>query len=224
MIQLLFYIYQKETRATTKKIHEIHELQLTCKQSFQIPPEKRLAKPSPIIDLRVEKNKVERAGMRKSHLKDAVAMCAFLHYMEMQYYFNAEEWDELQVVSMANLFRYEQDNNKGLSFPTIVGYGPHGAMPHYEPNNLTNIKIGNTSTLVVDSGGQYMGVKLQILSFFSARKLNLNLKLKNLINWKTQFILLDNRIKERKKRIKVKLFGRWYDRCDKNSSFRKSDR
>ncbi|XP_029168203.1 xaa-Pro aminopeptidase 1-like isoform X3 [Nylanderia fulva] len=121
-----------------------------------IPPEKRLAKPSPVIDLRAEKNKVEVAGMRRSHLRDAVAMCDFLAYMEEQYELDSEGWDEMQVARVVNEFRYEQNNNKGISFPTIVGYGSHAALPHYEPINLTNTKIGTTSTLVIDSGGQYL--------------------------------------------------------------------
>ncbi|XP_011685228.1 PREDICTED: xaa-Pro aminopeptidase 1 isoform X2 [Wasmannia auropunctata] len=121
-----------------------------------IPPEKLLAKASPIIDLRAEKNKVEVEGMRRSHLKDAMAMCDFLAYMEEQYKLNSEGWDEMQVARVINEIRYEQGGNKGISFPTIAAYGPHAAMPHYEPNNLTNIKIGTTSTLMLDSGGQYL--------------------------------------------------------------------
>ncbi|KYM95234.1 Xaa-Pro aminopeptidase 1 [Cyphomyrmex costatus] len=121
-----------------------------------IPPEKRFVKASPIIDLKAEKNKVEVAGMRRSHLRDAMAMCDFLAYMEEQYKLDSEGWDEMQVVRVINEIRYEQDGNRGIAFPTIVGYGPHAAMPHYEPNNLTNIKIGTTSTLVIDSGGQYL--------------------------------------------------------------------
>ncbi|XP_053978768.1 xaa-Pro aminopeptidase 1-like isoform X1 [Hylaeus volcanicus] len=121
-----------------------------------IPQEKRLPKPSPVLSFRAEKNNVEAEGMRRSHLRDAVAMCDFLAYMEEQYELNSEGWDEMQVARLANEFRYEQDNNKGISFPTIAGYGPHAAIPHYEPNNLTNLKIGKTSTLVVDSGGQYL--------------------------------------------------------------------
>lgn len=97
-------------------------------------------------------------------------MCDFLAYMEEQYKFEPEAWDELQVARVADELRYEQDNNKGISFPTIAGYGPHGAMPHYEPINLTNVKIGTTSTLVVDSGGQYLGTKLRIISFFFIEK------------------------------------------------------
>ncbi|XP_034173971.2 xaa-Pro aminopeptidase ApepP isoform X2 [Osmia lignaria lignaria] len=121
-----------------------------------IPPEKRLPKPSPVLSLRAEKNEVEAEGMRRSHLRDGIAMCDFLAYMEEQYELNSDGWDEMQVARLANEFRYEQDKNKGISFPTIAGYGPHAAIPHYEPNNLTNIKIGTTSTLVVDSGGQYL--------------------------------------------------------------------
>ncbi|XP_050574856.1 xaa-Pro aminopeptidase 1-like isoform X2 [Bombus affinis] len=121
-----------------------------------IPPEKRLPKPSPVLSLRAQKNEVEAEGMRRSHLRDAVAMCDFLAYMEEQYTLNSNGWDEMQVARLANEFRYEQDKNKGISFPTIAGYGPHAAIPHYEPNNLTNIKIGQASTLVVDSGGQYL--------------------------------------------------------------------
>lgn len=124
---------------------------------------------SPIIDLRAEKNKVEAAGMRRSHLRDAVAMCDFLAYMEEQYKLDSEEWDEMQVARVINEIRYEQGGNRGIAFPTIAGYGPHAAMPHYEPNNLTNIKIGTTSTLMIDSGGQYLGIKRRVLCC-SARK------------------------------------------------------
>ncbi|XP_015431668.1 PREDICTED: xaa-Pro aminopeptidase 1-like [Dufourea novaeangliae] len=121
-----------------------------------IPLEKRLPKPSPVLNFRAQKNEVEAEGMRRSHLRDAVAMCDFLAYMEEQYELNSEGWDEMQVARLINEFRYEQDNNKGIAFPTIAGYGAHAAIPHYEPNNLTNIVIGKTSTLVVDSGGQYL--------------------------------------------------------------------
>lgn len=90
--------------------------------------------------------------------------------MEEQYKLDPEEWDEMQVARVINEIRYEQSGIRDLSFSTIAGYGPHAAMPHYEPNNLTNIKIGTTSTLVIDSGGQYLGIKYRILLCYSARK------------------------------------------------------
>lgn len=37
---------------------------------------------SPIIYLKAQKNQAEIQGMRKAHLRDAVAMCTVLCYME----------------------------------------------------------------------------------------------------------------------------------------------
>ncbi|XP_043273659.1 xaa-Pro aminopeptidase ApepP-like isoform X2 [Venturia canescens] len=123
---------------------------------MSIPVEKRLAKASPILDLRAEKNEVEAEGMRKSHIRDAMAMCDFLAYMEEQIKLDSAGWDEMQVARVANEFRLEQDLSKGISFPTIAGYGVHGALPHYMPSEKSSIPIGTTSTLIVDSGGQYL--------------------------------------------------------------------
>ena len=67
-----------------------------------------------------------------------------------------DDWDELRVARRLKKLRSEQDHNKGISFPTIAAYGKNGAIIHYQPNNLTNAKIGKDSLLLVDSGGQYL--------------------------------------------------------------------
>lgn len=121
---------------------------------FSIPREKHLVKPSPVIHLRAEKNEVEAKGMRNSHIRDAIAMCDFMSYMEEQMDYDTEGWDEKQVVRALDEFRLEQNLSRGLSFPTIAGYGPNAALPHYEPTNICR-RIGTDSTLVIDSGGQY---------------------------------------------------------------------
>lgn len=118
--------------------------------------EKRITKPSPIIELRAVKNDVEIKGMRNAHLRDAVAMCDFFAYMEKQLEYKNAEWNEMQVARVVNEFRLEMDYNQGISFPTIAGYGAHAALPHYEPNERTNAIIELNSTLVIDSGGQYL--------------------------------------------------------------------
>ncbi|XP_063987718.1 xaa-Pro aminopeptidase ApepP-like isoform X1 [Diachasmimorpha longicaudata] len=120
-----------------------------------IPLTKRLFKPSPIIALRAVKNDIEKNGMRRAHIRDAVVMCDFLADMEFQMSINEKEWDEMQVVRAINSFRFEMDYNQGIAFPTIVGYGEHGAQPHYEPTERTSALVGRDSTLVIDSGGQY---------------------------------------------------------------------
>lgn len=122
-----------------------------------------MIKPSPVIHLRAEKNEIEAIGMRNSHIRDAIAMCDFMSYIEEQMDYDTDGWDEKQVVRAIDEFRLEQNLSRGLSFPTIVGYGPNGALPHYEPSNICR-KIGTDSTLVIDSGGQYDGKKYNFLS------------------------------------------------------------
>ena len=44
---------------------------------------------------------------------------------------------------------------KYLSFPTISGTGPNGAIIHYKASKKTNRKLTNGDIYLVDSGGQY---------------------------------------------------------------------
>ena len=48
------------------------------------------------------------------------------------------------------------DRNAGLSFCTIAGYGSNGAIIHYRPDKDTSAVIGQQSTFLLDSGGQYL--------------------------------------------------------------------
>jgi Xaa-Pro aminopeptidase len=69
-----------------------------------------------------------------------------------------EQWDELQVAKEVDQFRREQNLSKGPSFSTIAGFGPNGASPHYLPSDSSNVlQIDGSSTLVLDSGGHYLG-------------------------------------------------------------------
>lgn len=73
-----------------------------------------------------------------------------------------ETWDELKMVRELNRFRREENLTRGISFPTIVAFGPHSAIPHYVPSNLTNVQVDKSNMLLIDSGGHYYG-KLWIL-------------------------------------------------------------
>ena len=68
-----------------------------------------------------------------------------------------EKWTELMVANQLDQRRREQELNQGISFNSIVGFGPHGALPHYEPNSVTTIHVDNSSLLLIDSGGHYKG-------------------------------------------------------------------
>lgn len=52
--------------------------------------------------------------------------------------------------------RKSQDHSEGLSFSTVVAFGPHSSLPYYAPSNITDIEVTDESTLVIDSGGQYL--------------------------------------------------------------------
>jgi Xaa-Pro aminopeptidase len=69
-----------------------------------------------------------------------------------------KELNELQFALELDQFRREQNLSRGPSFPTIAGFGPNGASPHYSPSDSSNVlKIDGSSTLVLDSGGHYLG-------------------------------------------------------------------
>jgi Xaa-Pro aminopeptidase len=121
-----------------------------------IPKEqKRFHHQSPIILLKARKNPVEIRGMQKAHIRDAAAMCKFFAYLDNKFQ-DGTAITELDVVKIVDEYRFEQEYSLGNSFRTIAAYGPNGALPHYEPTNNTNAKITDKSTLVLDSGGQYL--------------------------------------------------------------------
>ena len=52
-------------------------------------------------------------------------------------------------------FRKKNKNFKFLSFPTISGTGPNGAIIHYRASKSTNRSLKKGDIYLVDSGGQY---------------------------------------------------------------------
>nr|XP_026496938.1 xaa-Pro aminopeptidase 1-like [Vanessa tameamea] len=113
---------------------------------------KRLFQPSPIVYLKAQKNQAEIKGMRKAHLRDAVAMCTVMCYMETM---GKSSLYEKTVAMKVDLTRATQAGYVSLSMQTRVAFGPNGAVPEYKATNDTNRRIFTNSTLVIQSGGQY---------------------------------------------------------------------
>lgn len=118
-------------------------------------PSAIMARISPIIFMKAQKNDVERAGMRMAHIKDGAAMCDVMSYLEERFA-RGEKWTELGIKREVDRSRKAQDDSQGLSFNTIVAFGPHASLPYYAPSNVTDIEVTDQSTLVIDSGGQYL--------------------------------------------------------------------
>ena len=63
--------------------------------------------------------------------------------------------DEIEVVAKLESLREATGALKDLSFDTIAGAGPNGAIVHYRPTHKTNRRVEPGQLLLVDSGGQY---------------------------------------------------------------------
>lgn len=103
---------------------------------------------------RAQKNAVEIEGSRQAHIRDGAALSRFLHWVDT----TAQNTlpDEREVAETLERFREETGALKDLSFDTIAGAGPNGALPHYKPVTRTIRRMEKGSLLLVDGGGQYL--------------------------------------------------------------------
>ncbi|MEM8538972.1 MAG: M24B family metallopeptidase, partial [Pseudomonadota bacterium] len=99
------------------------------------------------------KNAVEIAGAKTAHERDAVAMVRFLAWLDA----TAPQGGltEIDVVKKLEGFRKDTNALRDISFETISGAGPNGAIVHYRVTEDTNRAVTNGELLLVDSGGQY---------------------------------------------------------------------
>lgn len=99
------------------------------------------------------KNKTELEGMKKAHIRDGLALVKFFTWLSQQPL--EGETTEWTASLKVNALRSENDHFYDLSFETISGYGPHGAVIHYKVTPDKALPIGRDSLYLIDSGGQY---------------------------------------------------------------------
>lgn len=113
-----------------------------------------IEKQDPCILPKACKNETEIKGMKEAHRIDGVAMAKFLAWTEME--MPTSGTTEIDLVSKLEEFRREAEELRDISFDSICGSGPHGAIMHYRVTHETNREVGNGDLIVVDSGGQYL--------------------------------------------------------------------
>ncbi|MDO9640975.1 MAG: aminopeptidase P family protein [Pseudotabrizicola sp.] len=101
---------------------------------------------------KARKTAAEIAGMREAHLRDGAAMVAFLAWLDRQ---PPDTLTEIDVVTALEGFRRATNALHDISFDTICGAGPNGAIMHYRVTRETNRTVRNNELLLVDSGAQY---------------------------------------------------------------------
>ncbi len=100
------------------------------------------------------KTEVEIAGTREAHLRDAVAMIQFLAWLDEEA--PKGQLTEIATVRALEAFRRATNALRDISFETIAGSGPNGAIVHYRVTEETDRAIAPGDLLLVDSGGQYL--------------------------------------------------------------------
>jgi Xaa-Pro aminopeptidase len=109
--------------------------------------------PDPVSLLKAVKNATEIEGTRNAHRRDAVALVRFLAWIDREAPSGA--LTEIDTVEALETFRRETGALKDVSFPTIAGAGPNGAIVHYRVTRKTNRRISPGELLLIDSGAQY---------------------------------------------------------------------
>jgi Xaa-Pro aminopeptidase len=107
---------------------------------------------SPVQLLRARKNPTEQDGMRRAHVRDGVAVVRFLAWLEDHF----AGLTEIGAADRLEAFRRENERFRGLSFDTIAGFGPNGAIVHYRASEATNRTLDDRAIFLLDSGAQYL--------------------------------------------------------------------
>lgn len=100
------------------------------------------------------KNDTELEGFRTVMQRDGVAMVKFLYWLTHQA--GKEEMTEYSIGEKLRGFRAQGKNFVGESFGSIVGYVENGAIMHYSAPKEGSKSVTNDSSILVDSGGQYL--------------------------------------------------------------------
>jgi Xaa-Pro aminopeptidase len=107
----------------------------------------------PIGMMKAVKNDAEIAGARAAHIRDGAAVVRFLSWFDARA--AGGKVSEIDAVAALESFRRECGLLKDISFPTIAGTGPDGAIVHYRVTLRTNRRIAPGELFLIDSGGQY---------------------------------------------------------------------
>jgi len=107
----------------------------------------------PCVLPKATKNPVEQAGHRAAQARDGAALTRFLHWLSVEGPKGGVT--EIAAADRLHQFRREAGDLRDLSFDTISGSGPNGAIVHYRVSEETNRTLPPGSVYLVDSGGQY---------------------------------------------------------------------
>ncbi len=108
----------------------------------------------PIVAMKAIKNATEIAGTHAAQRRDGAAVTNFLAWLDREA--PKEKLTEIDAVAALETFRRDTGALRDVSFPTISGAGPNGAIVHYRVTKSSNRTIRSGELYLVDSGAQYL--------------------------------------------------------------------
>jgi len=108
----------------------------------------------PCLLPKARKNATEIAGTAEAHLRDGAAMVEFLAWLDAET--PKGGLTEIGVVTALEGFRRATNALREISFETICGSGPNGAIMHYRVTKDSDRALRDGEIVVIDSGGQYV--------------------------------------------------------------------
>jgi Xaa-Pro aminopeptidase len=108
----------------------------------------------PTILPKALKNDVEVAGQKAAQTRDGAVISRFLRWIDEEA--PKGDVDELIASDHLEALRRENPELRDLSFDSISGAGPNGAIVHYKSSEKTNRKLETGTLYLIDSGGQYV--------------------------------------------------------------------
>lgn len=110
---------------------------------------------TPVAIMKMIKNGAEIEGMKRAHVLDGIAVIRLIKWLKDTALTVPKT--ELSVAEKLKELRLSNEECFDLSFETIAGYGPNGAIIHYSPTPESDADVKPEGFMLVDSGGQYEG-------------------------------------------------------------------
>jgi len=108
----------------------------------------------PVLAIKSHKNETEIEGMKSAQRTDASAMAKFLSWLDVEA--PKGELTEIAIVKQLEQIRRQANSLVDISFETISGSGPNGAICHYRVTENSDRRLVPGELMLVDSGGQYL--------------------------------------------------------------------
>lgn len=142
--------------------------------------------PNPSTLLKAQKSDEDLKNIQEAMREDGAAMAHFYAEFEARLA-KGDKLTELDVAEMLQKERSARPNFIDLSFDTIAGFNPNGALPHYRATEASHSVLTGDGLLLIDSGAQYQNGTTDITRVIpignptDAQKRDFTLVLKSLI-------------------------------------------